>query len=212
MDASTYISIEGVVGVGKSTVIDLLANDFFFPSHGEKILKEPLGLYQTFKHYNPLLEMYRDPKSNAAITQFHIIDAAFEHYSAAVRDKAPIIITERCQKSACVFIEANRRLGNLSDFAADFLLNYSDKKTVENPEVCIYLKCSPTVACQRVAFRKRKEESEADNLLSLQEALDDCYASNSFFKENMITIEVSETDTPIVVAKKVYREIFDYMC
>lgn len=207
-----YISIEGVVGVGKSTVIDLLANDFFYPSHGEKILKEPLGLYQTFKDYNPLLEMYRDPKSNAAITQFHIIDSAFEHYCAALRDKSPLVITERCQKSACVFIEANRRLRNLSDFAADFLLDYSDKKTVKNPELCIFLKCSPYVACQRAALRKRKEESEAENLLRLQEALDFCYASNSFFKDAMIIIEVLETDTPLVVATKVYKEIFDYMC
>lgn len=67
MKEKLYISIEGNIGAGKTTILESISNLFY-------CIKEPVHLYTKFKSFNPLQIVYDGIGGSSAIAccQMHI--------------------------------------------------------------------------------------------------------------------------------------------
>ena len=109
------ISIEGVIGAGKSTYIEMLRphfpNIYFVP--------EPLMKFQCYKTYNPLDLL---PKHAFAV-QCYFMKALKDYYRELEDNikQAEIVVTERSLHSPAVFTDVLFNQGYLSNFEKDLL-------------------------------------------------------------------------------------------
>lgn len=159
MYQSKYVSVEGLIGSGKSTLCRGLSE---FESQFIT-LQEPVHIYQNYRGYNPLELAYTDPLRNSAVTQIHIIQSSFHYYSNFLKEKSqiyPYLISERSLFSPNVFVEANRAMGIFSNYVADFLIDYAKNKQRKSlvPDVLVYIKVDPVTCMQRIHDRARSGE------------------------------------------------------
>lgn len=148
------ISIDGLIGSGKSTVLELLETKY-----GRNVHLEPVD------EWMPYLErFYRDPRS-AFLLQTRVW-------------------TDRCMRPPLgiendVFIERSPLfqwqcfvLGNVGDAGIDLLEKevlsklYGAAGERWRPDLYIYLRCDPLVAAERIAHRARSVET--DNGIKLE--------------------------------------------
>ena len=114
MNSSRYISIEGGISAGKSTILkdldDLLEK--FYPGEAE-IVPEPLNLWTNYRGYNMLGLYY----SNPAESCFQFQSVVIQTLAKSQKDKITLsVITERSLDSS-INIFARRALnkGHLSN-------------------------------------------------------------------------------------------------
>lgn len=164
-----YISIEGVIGAGKSTLLNRLKFDNF------KVVYEPFEKYSQFQSYNPLLEAATIPEENAATTQLHVIRTGCQHYSDSLQNTSirEVVLSERSSLSSIAFTRAHERLGNLSNYTADYLESFAKETCKKPPKLIIYLDIDPKLATARAKPRKRIHERHLS--VEFQETLHKCY-------------------------------------
>ena len=161
LDQVIIISIEGLIGAGKSTLVsflkDIKLEDTFF-------VNEPVEEFQTFYHFNPL----ETQKLNPFATQLHIIRCLKKQYNNLIEKSngARVIITDRCLNSSIVFIDTLYRTGCINDFEKKLLETIvqetKDEIKLVEPDAIFFLTASPEVCHQRALFRNRV--SELDNI------------------------------------------------
>ena len=206
--SNKIVSIEGIVGAGKTTIVNILA-------HNKKDNKfvsilEPVEYFSSFQQrFNPLYESYVNPEKNAVCSQLHIINSLFEYYPKKFQNiNNKIIFCDRCLLSPFVFIEANYKLSIFSKFTKHFLQWYLNDKLsnaqndVYNPDLYIYLNISPELAVQRIKERNREGEIFCSE--SFLKVLHQSYI-NFLYKQRKpcCVIPVNEADTPLEIAEKV---------
>jgi len=108
-----HICIEGIIGVGKSTLVEALSKSL----EGYEFLFEDVENYQKFFSHNPLKLSY-ESDGNITATQLHIMDACFKRYSKDCSNS----ISDRCIFSCIPFIESYARTNQISTFTKDYLL------------------------------------------------------------------------------------------
>ncbi len=172
------VSVEGNIGVGKSTFLERIRS---FEGLKDKvsILPEPVDKWQNVggSNYNLLQDFYNDPKRFAySFQSYAFITHVMQNNDAAKEKPSNLRISERS-----VFTYRNIFVRSLHDqeLMSDMeLLLYNDwfepvVQTQPNvvPNAFVYLIASPDTCLARLKMRSREEESkiELDYLKNLHE-------------------------------------------
>lgn len=153
------ISIEGIIGAGKSTLTNTLAQTL-----GYRFLAEPLQN----NHYLPLF--YKDPKRWAFPMQFHLLNerfaiqklAAWEAYSETEYYGA---VLDRSLPGDRVFCKLHMLLGNITEMEWGTYERSFEifTNSLIPPSLMIYLDVSVETALERINQRERKAEMDISN-------------------------------------------------
>jgi deoxyguanosine kinase len=173
-----YIAIEGVIGVGKTSLARLL----------QPIFQSEL-LLEVFEENPFLADFYSDRKRYAFQTQIFFLLSRYRQQ----RDAVPTILAEgnliadyTFEKDA-LFARLNLEGDELATYA---LVHEALAERIERPDLVVYLKAETDVAMQRIAQRDRTYERQMER--SYIEELNKAY--DSFFSEYK-TNRVLEIDT-----------------
>ena len=117
-----YISIEGTVGVGKSTLIALLSKRsalarFLFE-------QEPVRDFEKLGSFSPLAWANQEPRKFAATNHTNILRILDGFFHKHLLDKN--VILERCHLSTDVFVAAHLAEQNILPVEALVLLKLGD--------------------------------------------------------------------------------------
>lgn len=202
--ATKLISVEGSIGAGKSTLINLLKENF----SNITFLTEPLKEYTTFKNHNPLTNLYVTPFTDCSVVQDFITKSSFEYYKKHLIDTKTekIVVTDRSFDSVLYFIDLYVSSGYITSDSANFLKqNYYILKPYFDKfeKLFIFLDTNPNL-CKRNIL-KRNRTSEQNISLDLLTNLE--YSILKFkdnLKDNHLTIKVNEEDSK--------QDIFDKFC
>ena len=120
---SVYFALEGIIGSGKTTVIQWLEDILQKNGYSYLIIPEPVEKFKKKLTYDPLEECYRDPEKSAALTQIHIMDESIKHYTSEVakaRAKSiDFIVSERSVCFPLFFTDAYFLDDKFSTFTKD---------------------------------------------------------------------------------------------
>ena len=158
------ISIEGNIGSGKSTIMDILKNKF--SSNCEiAFLHEPVDVWREIKDENGvdlLTNFYKDQENFS----FHFQMAAYISRIAIIRETAKnplikLIVVERSIfTDKNVFAKMLYDDGKISKLEYNIYLKWFDQfSTLINHVVNIYIKTIPEIAFERVQKRGRPGET-----------------------------------------------------
>ncbi len=222
------VTIEGLVSAGKSTLIryayDRLSSSF---SHLQTVIPEAIDKYTTYKTYNPLWEMYDNPRQNAGIAQLHFIRAINDRVSESLvgpsylpRMVRPIslVLQDRCLMSPEIFIKTHHALGNVTDFARDLLIEETRKSAdatlADNYAEyggIFYLDTSIDTCLERIRLRGR--DGEANITEEYLRTLRDCQESfvKSYENGPMNVIRVNGEEPTEEIGSKLNRFLFDVL-
>ena len=205
-----YVAIDGNIGVGKSTVIKNLRGFF-------KKIPEPVGKFSLYKSnsgktFYPLERSYEAPTTESVMAQIHIIRESCAYYREQLSESMmQMNVSERSINSPRVFINAKARVGHMSEYSKESLLDMHKSLTgvvsKYKPHTTIYLRCEPEVAYNRVQ-RRIQENGLQDGdckidlpyLRALHEEYEEFYMRNPQV-ENVVMIDVSELSPAEVVPK-----------
>jgi deoxyadenosine/deoxycytidine kinase len=195
-----FISLEGCIGVGKSTMLSLLPEYLFK-------IKEPVHLYSSFKTHNPLDLLYLDPVRNSPLAQLHIMRSCHAWYNSRFEDSfCPLVVSERSITSTAVFVDTLADSGIFSPFTRDFLQNeissmLSNPKCAR-PDNYIYLAAKPEMCFERIKARSKTSGHDEEIPLSYLQSL--CQVHDKFFRNraDTFTINVGENVSREELLKK----------
>ena len=177
-----YIAIEGAIGVGKTSLAKILANQF-----GWRLVQEEVG-------HNPFLErFYEDPRKFAFQTQLFFLLSRYRQQ----RELAQGNLFEKGVVSD--YVLAKDKIFALINLEDDEIALYDSiyrllVPTVPRPDMVIYLQARPEVLLSRV--RKRGVEYERNISLDYLKTLSDAY-NEYFFHYNetpLLVVNTSEID------------------
>ena len=151
-----YHAIEGAVGCGKSTTLNLLKSSNLKAIYYD----EPYKIFCRFLSYNPLLEVCKDAQANGGFAQLHILRSSCAHYPRKNDHLNEVLISERSIISPLVFIEVMQSLGILSSFCSDYLKRelFLASKLNRFPDHIIFLNLNPLYCWQQTLLRNRPFE------------------------------------------------------
>jgi deoxyadenosine/deoxycytidine kinase len=155
---SFHVAIEGTIGAGKSTFLDILKN-YLREVFNEEflVLPEPIDLWTNCEGENLLEKQYQDPKNYAF--QFQVW-AASTKLGQLVKSVEKFLLVERTLAAQLmVFLPSlHQSLKATETTILESLLSSSLKHPRVIPNVIIYLRLSYVMAKARVWGRKRPEE------------------------------------------------------
>lgn len=149
------IVIAGVVGVGKSTLSQNLANKLNF-----KLMEEPVGS-------NPYLDdFYNSPKDYAFKMQIFMLMARSKQLKQGI--KIDNVIFDRSLLEDPIFVEVLKAQNNISerdyqvywDFYNNVIASSLYFDPITKPDLIIYLQVSTENAVQRINNRGRESEKQ----------------------------------------------------
>ena len=155
------IVIDGLIGAGKSTLIEVIKNKI----NNDNVLfvSEPIDKYMEYKQFSPLKLAYENPK-NWSITQLHIINCLTNTFSEInKKNKDKIIISERGLFSPLIFSNVTNELNYMTDFELCFIIDYLyDKINILNLPITglFYIDISIDKALERIKIRNREGEDK----------------------------------------------------
>jgi deoxyguanosine kinase len=181
-DAKQMYAIEGLIGVGKSTVLQELY------ARGFVVQTEAVDAWTLLPH------MAADPARYGALFQLQVLVS----YAARVHG---VEFMERSADSALhVFAAKLAAESFISEAQLQMLRDVYAMLPHPPPERYIYLRADPELCMRRIAERSRNGEGGVT--LQYLQALDEAYSA--FFAErNVAVIDVLESDTPADIADKI---------
>ncbi len=176
------ISLEGLIGVGKTTLTHRLRDD------GIEVHGEPLDIWSGVKYTDPISgqervvnvfeNYYRDPKKYSA---------SFQTFTFQTRRmgalKPQCCVRERSIVGDMMFGAANYLLGNMDEvqYACYSFIAEDELKRHDNPTAYVYVYSPVSVCMDRIHQRNRGGESTIDkSYLELLERL-----HNTYFQRNL---------------------------
>ena len=160
----TIATINGNIGAGKTTFTNLL-KEYFSDS---EIVEEPVSIWKGLvdeNEKNILDKFYEDPERYAYLFQNLAYISRIEETEKAIRkSKASILFFDRSpQTDKHVFekmLYDSKKIStiehNIYNYWYDFCSKYVRPES--QPNIIIYLRCSPETAYQRIMKRNRPEE------------------------------------------------------
>lgn len=159
------VCVEGVVGSGKSTLMDRLSSTY-------TCLREPL------EDWSLLAPMYDDMPFFAAPFQFQVLFSFHKIYSTIARLDDVVIVERSPWSSKNVFVEAFRQNGHFQRDEYDVYCKFYDK--IAYPvDAYVYLKVDTEVAHRRILSRGRPQERSmtVDHLVDLNDRYDRAFSN-----------------------------------
>lgn len=147
--AKRYIAIAGNIGSGKSSLVDFLCREYGF-----KPFFEPNDI-------NPYLaDFYRDMKKWAYHSQLHFLTHKFRIHQELDRSKDVVVQDRTIHEDAEIFCTNLYRSGLLQkrDYDTYMDLYRTILRSIQPPDVMIYLECSLRTLKGRIARRGRQIE------------------------------------------------------
>ena len=202
------ISIEGVVGAGKTVVLGRLHS--FYPC-----IYEPVWKYSEFGKFNPLELSYTKPEQNAAISQHHIIVESCKYYKQQIdlkKNSESIVFMERSILSPEPFIFTGVKRGIFSDFVAEYLLKELKihRSSIPKPDLIIWLECPLEECDKRITRRARTGEKRCtiDFNKNLVQAYNESILGSGEFP--ILKVSSGPDLTPRQVANKIEMSVHNY--
>lgn len=195
MGTYRYIVVEGVIGVGKTTLVELLSKDFNAKKYLEIVEENPF-LVKGF---------YEDIEANAFNTELFFLLSRFRQQFQLIEDllhTSSFLISDYLFAKNRIFSGITLKGSELEIFDSVFRpLN----KKVATPDLIIYLKADVEGLLRRIHLRDRSFERNMNP--AYIEKLVERY--NEFFADydetEILTIDASEID--FVFNLKTYSEI-----
>lgn len=195
MSSYRYIIVEGVIGIGKTTLVELLAKDFHAKSYLEIVEENPF-LVEGF---------YEDIEANAFNTEIFFLLSRFRQQRLIMDDllhRSQLIISDYLFAKNRIFAGLTLKGQDLEIFDSVFRpLN----KKVATPDLIIYLKADVDGLMRRISLRDRSFERKMDPqyLQRLTERYDDFF--KNYDETEVMTIDASQID--FVFNLRSYSEI-----
>lgn len=144
-----YIVVAGNIGVGKSSLVDFLCK-----TYGLKPFFEPNDLNPYLDHF------YKDMKTWAFHSQIHFLSHKFRIHQLLARETQPVLQDRSIYEDAEIFATNLYRQKILSkrDYETYYELYQTILKSLQPPDLMIYLNCSVRTIKQRIKQRGRKSE------------------------------------------------------
>lgn len=148
--AETVIIIEGQIGVGKTTMGELLQQEFGLPLYRELQRSETHTLLERF---------YADQRRWAFTMQIHFLNERFRMIKEIRREGGGVL--DRSIFGDRIFAQVLHEDGEMSDeeYTTYTRLLYNMLEHVENPDLLIYLDCTVDTALDRIRSRNRGMEA-----------------------------------------------------
>jgi deoxyadenosine/deoxycytidine kinase len=192
MEEPQVIVVDGIIGVGKSNFLEMLAVEL--PRRGYKnvvIVKEPVDKW---KESGLLERFYKDPKRWAyhfQTTAFHDrIKANIEAFEKHGKDA--IYILERSCFTDTLFMKMLHANGLVDDLEMDSYRSWWSLWTEimpYKPTIFLYLIAPPSVCLERCEKRQRQGE----NAVTLSYEEDLAAEHDNFFEKGFIELSANQT-------------------
>lgn len=178
------IVVEGVVGVGKTTLMEIISSKLDYVKYEEPVVDNPfLALfYDDRTRYSFPLQMFFLKE------RFKLIKDANKRNQNSIMDRSIYADT--------IFANILYKNGELSK--EEYLLYEDFKDTmlehVEVPKLMIYLRCSVDTAISRIKKRNRdyEQNTEREYWVSLNNEYEEYF--NNYKKSNILIIDVDDVD------------------
>ncbi len=161
-----YLAVEGVIGVGKSTLV--------------KYLSEHMACQPLFEEFetNPFLsEFYRDRKKFAFQTQIFFLLSRYRQILETFHQQdlfSPVRISDYMFNKDKIFASLNLDENEMALYSK---LSALVERELTKPDYIIYLQANTDILLDRIRMRDRAYERNVDP--KYIEALNECY--NSYF-------------------------------
>lgn len=171
------VSIDGIIGCGKSSLITELSEHF-------TCFQEPVHEWSLLQHF------YDDMPNYATLFQFQVLFSFHKLYSTFknVNDK---VILERCPwSSKNIFTDMLVKSGYIQPKEYDFYIDFYNKLSFTS-DLYIYLKVDTDVAYQRILGRNRA--SERSLKLEYLDTLNEKYNESVKVLENIHVVDANKS-------------------
>lgn len=166
MGENRYIAIAGNMGVGKSTLVQFLTQQF-----GGEPFYEPVDTNPYFGRF------FKDMRKWAFHSQIYFLTHKFRIHQAIEKHPTLAIIDRSIYEDAEIFAKGLYRSRKMSkdDFSLYWDLYQSMCESLRPPALMIYLSCSLRTLKKRIKERGRREEKHVPDghLRRLQKAYDE---------------------------------------
>lgn len=150
------VFIEGNIGAGKSTLINLLSESNFITT-----FQEPVGKWQNLNGSNLLNMMYDDPEKYSFAFQSYVMLTMMQQHTAKVEENKIKVMERSIFTSKNCFVQAMIENNVIESPFSDILKNWYDfcqNHFKIEPNLIIYLKTDPVKLLRRIKARGREEE------------------------------------------------------
>lgn len=239
--ASSHISIEGIIGSGKTSAIieiqkyircvqfqiDNAKDPFSRVLINQcRLYREPVELFETLpdSDINPLMEGSSSTavSSDVMSLQLHIIRCLFKFYSQIVNENPcphctpRLIITDRSFESCKIFIQTAMKTNRISRFANEMLHREWQNcfGLTPKPDFIIFLDIEPELSLARIKARGRESERDItlDYLKNLREEhLIHLGTLEMERKVKTLIVRITEIHTPRSVCELILEAVKDYL-
>ncbi len=203
----TYVSVEGLVGAGKSTALA------FLEQSGLSVVQEPLSEWvvngQEGREFNVLEEFYRDPAKRAYLFQSFCLRTRCK----IMKQLQPntLYLIERGVDADGIFGAIQHENGCIDDVEyAVYLYNLARARD-DTPRVSgrIYIKTSVETCMERIASRKRKGEENIDEhyLTQLEEKHEEWMEK----EDNVLVIDGEADFTDVGVQINIVKRVKSFL-
>ena len=178
-----YIAIEGVIGVGKTTLARLLKDNF----------KAEI-LLEIFEENPFLSDFYGDRARYAFQTQMFFLLSRYHQQRKGVREALetnPWLISDYTFDKDALFAAVNLEGDELEMY---YRVHEALGEKITRPDLVVYLKADTDVLMQRIAMRDRpyERQMEAAYIATLNETYETHFANYS--PGNVLTINTNQLD------------------
>ena len=197
------ISLEGIPGAGKTTVLNLLAR-----SLNISIVSEDIGAWASLTQPIPgttddasLFDLYYTDKNRWSFAFQVMALATGIQTTLKAHAKIPCVMSERSISTNKLFAENRYETGKMSLIEWNIYKYMHATMTAQSnlhPTFSIYLRVSPTVAFERVTKRNRNGEQLTLHDLEILHEKHDIWSH----KSNVITVDASAL-TPAATAAEI---------
>jgi deoxyadenosine/deoxycytidine kinase len=150
------ISIEGIIGAGKSNCLNYLSAD-----ENLDIQKEPVELWQNWDGINLLKLFYMDQHMYGHLFQSYVQLTMLQRHFQPVT-KSVRVMERSIFSTHYVFQKYLKDTGKIADMEDKMLTHWFNFFTGPqhrmNVDLIVYIKVKPEKALERIQFRNRKEE------------------------------------------------------
>jgi len=168
--------VEGNVGSGKSTFLDIMSS---LP--GVEVYQEPVDLWRNVGGVNLFEKMVQEPHRWTTAFQLFSSKTRTEQILSAMKSKSPVVMIERSLFSErYCFVEMLRDSGDLTQGEFSVLDRYFQRMTDSTwtgleVDLMVYIKSDPQILLNRIGRRGRQEEEglTLDYLKNLHEKHED---------------------------------------